>query len=961
MPQNLVRKIFASHLVSGEMIPGHEVAIHIDQTLTQDATGTMSYLQFEAMGIPRVRTDVSVSYVDHNMLQTGFENADDHRFLQSIAAKYGIFFSRPGNGICHQVHLERFAVPGKTLLGSDSHTPTCGGLGMIAIGAGGLDVAVAMGGGPFYTAMPEVWLVKLIGKRQPWVASKDIIFELLRQLTVKGGVGKIIEYGGPGVADLSVPERGTMTNMGAELGATTSIFPSDHRTKEYMDAQGRGKDWVELLADEGAEYDGIIEIVLDDLEPMLARPHSPDSVVPVREVAGTPVTQVLVGSCTNSSFVDLQTVSNALKGKTVDPGLSFGVTPGSRQVFTMIARSGALGDLIESGARILESACGPCIGMGQAPASGAVSLRSFNRNFEGRSGTPNALVYLASPETCAASALTGVITDPRTLGPKIEIKSPEHYLIEDNMIVPPASEPEAVEVLRGPNIKPLPMNKPLPQNLAGQVLLKVGDNITTDHIMPAGAKILPLRSNIPAISEYVFEKVDPSFATRAKQQGGGFVVGGSNYGQGSSREHAALAPMFLGVRGVITKSFARIHRDNLINFGIVPMTFVNAEDYDKINEKDELLIEDIHGELLSGDGLLTLINLTKGHKYQVKHSLSPRQVYIILAGGLLNFIREHGDASKIEREATAGAIGSTTAMPTKTTMTTASPGARPQPLSRAELFDQLVVARASKSVEDHDKLGHGLPEKTDNKFAELLSPKKGAVCLDIASATGSMTLALADKVGPEGHVIGIDLAQAMLDYSERKARAYRLKNIEWIQMNAQDLKFPDNTFDVVTCSLAIFYFPDIPGALKEMLRVLKPGGVLGITTADAETAFSPLSQPYMAALRRATEEQKRDEPTYSETAVLTRQKEGLEQLIKDAGFKGVHIVEDGIAMRFTTFEDWWEYGRGSTWGDLLLDQMTPEQVEAFKRSHEEEVKSLFGPEGIKTTTPVLFALAKKPD
>ena len=961
MPQNIVQKIFAAHLVSGEMKPGHEVAIRIDQTLTQDATGTMSYLQFEAMGIPRVRTDVSVSYVDHNMLQTGFENADDHRFLQSIASKYGIFFSRPGNGICHQVHLERFAVPGKTLLGSDSHTPTCGGLGMIAIGAGGLDVAVAMGGGPFYTAMPEVWLVRLIGKRQPWVASKDIIFELLRRLTVKGGVGKIIEYGGPGVADLSVPERGTITNMGAELGATTSIFPSDHRTKQYMEAQSRGKDWAELIADDDAEYDGVIEIVLDDLEPMISRPHSPDSVVPVREVAGTPVTQVLVGSCTNSSFVDLQTVAGALKGKTVDPGLSFGVTPGSRQVFTMIARSGALGDLIESGARILESACGPCIGMGQAPASGAVSVRSFNRNFEGRSGTPNALVYLASPETCAASALTGVITDPRTLGARIEVDIPEKYLIEDNMIVPPADDPDTVEVLRGPNIKPLPINRPIPANMAGQVLLKVGDNITTDHIMPAGAKILPLRSNIPAISEYVFEKVDPSFATRARQQGGGFVVGGSNYGQGSSREHAALAPMHLGVRGVITKSFARIHRDNLINFGIIPMTFVNVEDYDKISERDELIIENVREDLLDGDEFLTLNNVSKGDKYEIKHGLTMRQINIILAGGLLNYIRQQGDASKIEREATAAAIGSTTAMPTKTTKTTASPGATPRPLSRAEEFDQMVVARAGKAVEEHDRLGHGLHEKTDARFAELLEPKKGDRCLDIATASGTLALALADRVGADGRVVAIDLAQAMLDLAERKARARRLRNIEWKQMNAQNLEFEDNTFDVVACSLAIFYFPDIEGALQEMMRVLKPGGKLGITTADPETAFSPLSQPYMAALRKLSDELKLDQPEYSDTAKLTRQKKGLLNLVKEAGFKDVEITEESIPVRFTTMEDWWEYGRGSTWGDLLLDRLTPEQKADFRKTHEDEIKKHFGAEGIRTATTVLLVLAKKPE
>jgi len=959
MPQNIVQKIFAAHFVSGEMKAGHEVAIHIDQTLTQDATGTMSYLQFEAMGIPRVRTDVSVSYVDHNMLQTGFENADDHRFLQSIAAKYGIYFSRPGNGICHQVHLERFAVPGKTLLGSDSHTPTCGGLGMVAIGAGGLDVAVAMGGGPFYTAMPEVWLVKLIGKRQPWVASKDIIFELLRQLSVKGGVGKIIEYGGPGVADLSVPERATITNMGAELGATTSVFPSDHRTKQYMDAQRRGHDWVELKADDDATYDGVIEIVLDDLEPMISRPHSPDSVVPVREVAGTPVTQVLVGSCTNSSYVDLQTVAGALKGKTVDPALSFGVTPGSRQVFTMIARSGALGDLIESGARILESACGPCIGMGQAPSSGAVSIRSFNRNFEGRSGTPNALVYLASPETCAASALTGVITDPRTLGPRIEVDVPEHFLIEDNMIVPPSEDPDSVEVLRGPNIKPLPINRPIPQNMAGQVLLKVGDNITTDHIMPAGAKILPLRSNIPAISEYVFEKVDPSFATRARQQGGGFVVGGSNYGQGSSREHAALAPMHLGVRGVITKSFARIHRDNLINFGIIPMTFVNPEDYDKISEKDELIIEDVREDLLDGDEFLTLINLSKGHKYEIKHGLTMRQINIILAGGLLNFIRSSGDASKIEREATAGAVGSTTAMPTKTTKTTDSPGATPRPLSREEIFDQMVVEHAGRAPEAHDKLGHGLHEKADTRFAELLAPKRGDVCLDIATASGSMALALADRVGPEGKVVAIDLAQGILDYAERKARARRLKNIEWKRMNAQTLEFEDNTFDIVACSMAIFYFPDIPGALKEMLRVLKPGGKLGITTADPETAFSPLSQPYMAALRKLSDELKLDQPEYSDTSKLTRQKKGLKELVREAGFKNVEMIEEGIPVRFTTLEDWWQYGRGSTWGDIMLDRLSPEQRAAFRKKHEDEIKGQFGSEGIRAETPVLFALGEK--
>jgi aconitate hydratase len=947
-------------MVSGEMVPGREVAIKIDQTLTQDATGTMAYLQFEAMGIPQARTEVSVSYVDHNMLQTGFENADDHRFLQSIAQKYGVYFSRPGNGICHQVHLERFAVPGKTLLGSDSHTPTCGGLGMIAIGAGGLDVAVAMGGGPFYTAMPEVWLVRLVGKRQQWVAAKDIIFELLRRLTVKGGVGKIFEYGGPGVADLSVPERGTITNMGAELGATTSIFPSDKRSKQYMEAQSRGKDWVELLADKDAEYDGVIEIVLDELEPMVSQPHSPDNVVPVREVAGTPVTQVLVGSCTNSSFVDLQTVASVLKGKTVHPDLSFGVTPGSRQVYTMIARSGALGDLIESGARILESACGPCIGMGQAPASGAVSVRSFNRNFEGRSGTPNAQVFLASPETCAASALTGVLTDPRELGHRIEVDVPDKFLVEDNMIVPPADDPDKVEVVRGPNIKPLPINKPMQETLSGRVLLKVGDNITTDHIMPAGAKVLPLRSNIPAISEYVFEKVDPSFATRAQGQGGGFVVGGSNYGQGSSREHAALAPMHLGVRAVLTKSFARIHRANLINFGILPLTFVDPLDYAELSENDELCIENVKERLLSGDETLTVLNKTKGNSLQVKHGLTPRNVLIMQSGGLLNYIREAGDATNIEREATAAAHGSTTALPTSTTKTTGLPGEKPRPLARAELFDQLVVEKANRAVEEHDKLGHGLHEKTDRRLADLLSPARGATCLDVATASGTLALALAGRVGSEGKVVAIDLAQGMLDFAERKARAHRIRNIEFKQMNAQHLEFEDNTFDVVACSLKIFYFPDIEGALQEMLRVLKPGGTLGISTADANTAFSPLSETYMSRLRKTADELDIHPPEYSELSVLTRQEKGLKQLLKDAGFADVEVRQEPIPVHFTAPEDWWNFGRGSTWGDLVLQEMPEDKREEFKKSHLNEVKKYFSEDGVKTATPVLFAIARKP-
>ncbi len=960
MAQNLVQKIIGNHLISGEMNAGKEVAIHIDQTLTQDATGTMSYLQFEAMGIPRVRTDISVSYVDHNMLQTGFENADDHRFLQSIAAKYGIYFSRPGNGICHQVHLERFAIPGKTLLGSDSHTPTCGGLGMLAIGAGGLDVAVAMGGGPFYMAMPEVWLVNLVGKRQPWVASKDIIFELLRRLSVKGGVGKIIEYGGPGVADLSVPERGTITNMGAELGATTSVFPSDDRTKQYMQAQQRGKDWVEMSADPDCEYDGIIEINLDELEPLVSRPHSPDSVVPVREIAGTPVTQVLVGSCTNSSYVDLQTVAGVLKGNTVHPSLSFGVTPGSRQVYTMIARSGALGDLIESGARILESACGPCIGMGQAPASGAASLRSFNRNFEGRSGTPNALVYLASPETCAASALTGVITDPRELGPQLRIEVPEKYLVEDNMIMPPSSESENVEVVRGPNIKPLPINKPMGDNVAGQVLLKVGDNITTDHIMPAGAKVLPLRSNIPAIAEYVFEKVDPTFATRAKAQGGGLVVGGSNYGQGSSREHAALAPMYLGVRGVITKSFARIHRDNLINFGILPMIFVNPEDCDDISEKDELRIEGVKASLVRDEEVLTVKNLTKSHEYQVRHNLTPRQAKIVREGGLLNYIRENGDASTIEREATAAAHGSTTAMPTKTTKTIGMPGDKPRPLGQAEIFDQRVVETYNREAARFDQFGHGLSEKSDRRLVDLIEPEADAYCLDIASGTGNLSLALASRNSSDGKVVGIDLAEAMLEVAERKSLTRKVKNVEFKQMDAQHLEFEDNTFDIVTCGLALFYFPDIEGTLREMYRVLKPGGTLGISTANPENAFSPLSEPYMAMLRKTAKELGVNPPAYPEISDLTRTRDGLEKLLKEAGFADADVREETIPVRFANTRDWWEYGRGSTWGDLVLADMPEEASQAFKDKHLDEVKHLFTEDGVNTATPVVFAIAHKP-
>ena len=639
MGRSLTYKIIEEHLVEGKMAPGAEIGLRVDQTLTQDATGTMAYLQFEAMGIPRVRTKLSVSYVDHNMLQTGFENADDHRFLQTIAAKYGIHFSRPGNGICHQVHLERFSAPGQTLLGSDSHTPTCGGAGMLAIGAGGLDVAVAMGGGPFFLTMPKVLGVRLKGSLPPWVTGKDIILEMLRRLTVKGGVGKIIEYFGEGVASLSVPERATITNMGAELGATTSLFPSDALTRAYLRAQGRESLWKPLAPDPDATYDELLEIDLSALEPLIAQPHSPDKVVKVRDVEGTKVDQVCVGSCTNSSFRDLMVVGKVLKGKIVHPNVSMTVTPGSRQVYEMVSQAGALTSMISAGARILESACGPCIGMGQAPPSGGVSVRSFNRNFEGRSGTADAKVYLASPETCAATALYGVITDPRKLGGAVEIAWPEKYMIDDRMILPPSDHPEAVEILRGPNIKPLPIAQPLPEQLEGEVLLKVGDNITTDHIMPAGAKILPLRSNIPAISQFVFARVDEKFADRAKKRGGGCVVGGSNYGQGSSREHAALAPMYLGIKFVLARSFARIHWSNLVNFGILPLQFSDEADYDRLAQGDRLQIANVR-KALTEDRPLTVKNLTKGTTFAVKHGLSERQRKIVVAGGLLNYIKQ---------------------------------------------------------------------------------------------------------------------------------------------------------------------------------------------------------------------------------------------------------------------------------------------------------------------------------
>lgn len=636
MGKNIVQKILSSHLVSGRLKAKTEIAIVIDQTLTQDATGTMAYLQFEAMGLPGVKTKLSVSYVDHNMLQAGFENFDDHLFLQSFASKYGIYYSKPGNGICHQVHLERFAVPGGTLLGSDSHTPTCGGLGMLSIGAGGLDVAIAMAGGSFYFSMPEIVLVKLSGALSPWVTAKDVILELLRRLTVKGGVGKIFEYGGEGVKTLTVTERATITNMGAELGALTSIFPSDAQTKKYLKMQGREDVWQPLKASANAQYDETVEIDLSSLEPMVARPHSPDNVCKVREIQGTTVHQVCIGSCTNSSYHDLMVAAAMLKGKKVHPDVSLTISPGSRQVLEMISKNGALTDIIAAGARILDVACGPCIGMGQAPPSGGVTVRTFNRNFEGRSGTLDAKVYLVSPETAVITAIRGVISDPRDYDMPIIIKDPKTFLIDDSMIIPPSENPAQVTIIRGPNIKPLPKKEPMPDTLQGEVLLKLGDNITTDHIMPAGAKVLPLRSNIPAISEFVFEKIDKEFAKRAKEKGGGFLVGGINYGQGSSREHAALAPMYLGVKAVIAKSFARIHRSNLVNFGILPLTFTDENDYLVLDQGDSLELVDIKKQLKPG-GILVVHNRTKNKEIKVTHLLSSREIDILFAGGLLNY------------------------------------------------------------------------------------------------------------------------------------------------------------------------------------------------------------------------------------------------------------------------------------------------------------------------------------
>ncbi len=641
MGYTIAQKIIKAHLLSGEMTVGSDIGLKIDQTLTQDATGTMAYLEFEAMGVPRVKTEKSVAYIDHNTLQTGFENADDHRFIQTVTKKHGIYFSRPGNGICHQVHLERFGIPGKTLIGSDSHTPTNGGIGMLAMGAGGLDVAVAMGGGAYHITMPKMVRINLTGQLQDWVSAKDVILEVLRLLTVKGGVGKIIEYGGPGVATLTVPERATITNMGAELGATTSIFPSDDVTRGFLKAQNREEDWVELKADDDAVYDEVYEINLSELKPLAACPHSPDNIKSIDEIGAKKVDQVCIGSCTNSSYLDLMRVSAILKGKTVHPDVSLSIAPGSKQVFNMLAQNGALADLIAAGARILESACGPCIGMGQSPNTNGVSLRTFNRNFEGRSGTASGQVYLVSPETAAVSALTGVFTNPQTLGEKVDIAQPEHFLINDNMVEPPApvEEMDKVEVLRGPNIKEFPTTSALEETITAKALLKVGDNITTDHIMPAGAKILPYRSNIPYLSNFCFAVCDEKFPERCRKEGPSIVIGGSNYGQGSSREHAALVPLYLGVKAVVAKSFARIHCANLANAGILPFTFKNEADYDTIDQMDELDLPNIRTAISNG-GYVILKNKTKGTEIELEPVLTERQRDLVLAGGLLNYTRE---------------------------------------------------------------------------------------------------------------------------------------------------------------------------------------------------------------------------------------------------------------------------------------------------------------------------------
>ena len=642
MGLTLCEKIIKSHLVDGEYAPGNEVGIRIDQTLTQDATGTMAYLELEAMDIDRVKTELSVAYIDHNTLQTGFENADDHKFIQTVCKKRGVRYSRPGNGICHQVHLERFGIPGKTLIGSDSHTPTGGGLGMLAMGAGGLDVAVAMGGGAYYITVPEVIKVNLIGKLSPYVAAKDIILEVLRILSVKGGVGKVIEYGGEGVKTLTVPERATITNMGAELGATTSIFPSDEITYDFMKAQSREQDWVELLPDADAEYSRVIDIDLCALKPLAAMPHMPDNVKSVSEIGEIKVDQVLIGSCTNSSLLDMMKVAKILKGKKVHPSVSLGIAPGSKQVLNMLALNGALADMIDAGARILESACGPCIGMGQSPKTAGVSLRTFNRNFEGRSGTADGQIYLVSPETAAVSAITGVLTDATTWSEDISVTLPKSFIVNDNMIELPAEtkeEADAVEVYYGPNIKPFPKTSPLADAIEATAVLKVEDNITTDHIMPAGAKILPFRSNIPYLSQFCFRQCDENFAEHCKEAGSCIIIGGNNYGQGSSREHAALVPLYLGVKAVITKSFARIHKANLVNASILPLNFVDADDYDKISVGDKLTLPAIKAELKAGKEI-TLKNETKNEEYKLICDVSERQIDILTAGGLLDYTKE---------------------------------------------------------------------------------------------------------------------------------------------------------------------------------------------------------------------------------------------------------------------------------------------------------------------------------
>lgn len=640
MGRNLAEKILSNHIVEGELRKGSSIGIKINQTLTQDSTGTMAYLQLEAMGIDKVKTKRSVAFVDHNMLQQGFENADDHEFIKTVASKHGVYFSKPGNGVCHQVFLERFAVPGETLIGSDSHTPTAGAVGMLAMGAGGLDVALAMAGGAYYINVPKVCKVNIIGSFKPMVTGKDVVLEVLRRLTVKGGVSRIFEYGGEGIKNLSVPQRATITNMGAELGATTSIFPSDERTLEFFKAQGREEDWFEFKADEDAVYDEEITIDLNTLEPLAAMPHSPDNVKKVSEIGKIKVDQVAIGSCTNSSYEDLMKVAKILKGKKVHPDVSLVIAPGSRQVMEMIARNGALADIISSGARILENGCGPCIGMGQAPGTNGVSLRTFNRNFYGRSGTLSAKVYLVSPETAAVSAIKGVLTDPRELETDLCINMPERFIVDDSMILKPAEDGTKVEVKRGPNIKPFPINKELGEKIEGKILIKVEDNITTDHIMPSNSKLLPFRSNIPYLSQFCFNTIDTEFPKRAKNLGGGFIIAGENYGQGSSREHAALAPLYLGVRGVIAKSFARIHKANLINNGIVPLEFKNEADYNEVDPLDELVIDNIKEALTKGS--VKVKNISKNSEFEVLIDLTEKEIQVIKAGGRLNYLKNLG-------------------------------------------------------------------------------------------------------------------------------------------------------------------------------------------------------------------------------------------------------------------------------------------------------------------------------